>query len=1028
VLRTFFCNRFEWKNRAVFFRPLFPPFSSFLPLSVKPIYRIKFRHLNGLRAKTLHIHIQKSSFSLFAIIPVTFFGIRLGGGCMNESEENQNMGKKCPQCGATLPSGVLEGLCPACLFKQGAAADTAVPPETAPFQPPGVEEVARLFPQLEILAFIGKGGMGAVYKARQPALDRVVALKILPPQTAAGTGFVERFNREARALAKLNHPNIVAVYEFGQVNGLPFFIMEFVDGLNLRQLERAGKLSPREALQIVPQICEALQFAHDEGIVHRDIKPENILLDKKGRVKIADFGIAKILGREADPDLTQTKGAIGTPHYMAPEQVEKPASVDHRADIFSLGVVFYEMLTGELPLGKFAPPSSRKVEVDVRLDDVVLRALEKDPERRYQHVSQVKTAVDTIAGTPDASPPPAADAGTFAQEILARGYNLDVGSCLRRAWALLRKDFWPLVGITALLMALLSIAGAFGGSLRHSSEITSVVAIIVWGPLMGGLYLFFLKKIRGEPATVETAFSGFGNRFLHLFLAGFVTSLLTWLGFLCLVLPGIYLMVAWIFALPLVIDKGLDFWPAMELSRKIVTKHWWKFLGFEIVLLLLSFAGFLACVVGLFIMAPVALAALMYAYEDIFGVATQTATSPSPKVGPSGTAVLPDNAKTPPRFGGAGWKPARTGFAVVLALVGLIVLISLLGSARRHRDMALQSPVAAEPAPPAESDTKSLNLVFGPVIERVIQVPTTGSNQFLDLDTQQLLTPPSEITSALATSQPGDDQNRFWLALDIPEDSQRFQYISWLRESGADLMFAGGGKIIGFDAVFPIGHGDSSTNWNDWDVLTPGQLGAAVEVVDWSRRATEARVQGQPAPPPPTSGGVYSSAAQLDSRERGGPIVNLLTRDQSMNWFFKTREGAMGVLQIVSFTDDPGAAKIRYKLLQSADDQADAVPDKARKVSRQTLRDRLEAASMMSNIAAKDKSLATVAKDAAKTGEVEVLKDTLRQISDFTKQNQTAHESVRLLAKRGLKRQAMEIAKDIGDITTRDQALSELAQ
>src|SRR5207237_5715205 len=161
-----------------------------------------------------------------------------------------------------------------------------------------------------------------------------------------------------------NHPNIVAVHEFGVAasgtsasTGPPYFIMEYVDGLNLRQLEQAGNLSPREALEIVPQICEALQFAHDEGIVHRDIKPENILLDKKGRVKIADFGIAKIMGHETDRVMTETQGAIGTPHYMAPEQVEKPQEVDHRADIFSLGVVFYEMLTGELPLGKFAPPS-----------------------------------------------------------------------------------------------------------------------------------------------------------------------------------------------------------------------------------------------------------------------------------------------------------------------------------------------------------------------------------------------------------------------------------------------------------------------------------------------------------------------------------------------------------------------------------------------------------------------------------------------------------------------------------------------
>src|SRR5690348_6645880 len=132
---------------------------------------------------------------------------------MNEPEANPNMQPKCPQCGASLPSGALEGLCPACLLKQGT--ETASQAEPTPFRPPSIEEMARLFPQLEILTLIGKGGMGAVYKARQPALDRYVALKILPPQIASGPGFADRFNREARALARLSHPNIVAVHEFG---------------------------------------------------------------------------------------------------------------------------------------------------------------------------------------------------------------------------------------------------------------------------------------------------------------------------------------------------------------------------------------------------------------------------------------------------------------------------------------------------------------------------------------------------------------------------------------------------------------------------------------------------------------------------------------------------------------------------------------------------------------------------------------------------------------------------------------------
>ena len=324
--------------------------------------------------------------------------------------ETANIDRKCGRCGAPLAADAPEGLCPRCLMGLNLATQTeapgaevgpdgtrVVPPPRQPAPP--LEEIRRQFPQLEVLECLGHGGMGVVYKARQPRLNRFVALKILVREKEKDPRFAERFTREAQALARLNHPNIVTVYDFGETNGLYYLLMEFVDGMNLRQLLQSRKLAPEEALVIVPSICEALQYAHQQGIVHRDIKPENILLDKQGRVKIADFGIAKLLGADGRVEsLTGEQGVLGTPHYMAPEQVEKPSVVDHRADIFSLGVVFYEMLTGELPLGKFAPPS-RMVKMDVRLDEVVLHALEKEPALRYQQVSQVKTDVETIART-----------------------------------------------------------------------------------------------------------------------------------------------------------------------------------------------------------------------------------------------------------------------------------------------------------------------------------------------------------------------------------------------------------------------------------------------------------------------------------------------------------------------------------------------------------------------------------------------------------------------------------------------------
>lgn len=321
----------------------------------------------------------------------------------------------CPECGSPLPGDALEGLCPQCLMKRGldtgaseiASADVNADSNKSTlrladdFRAGALPDMAALqthLPRIEILEFLGRGGMGVVYKARQKQLDRIVALKVLAPEFAQDPAFSERFSREAKALAKLSHPHIVAVHDFGVTeSGQYYFVMEFVEGTNLREVIRAKKLSPSEALAMVPQICEALQFAHEEGIVHRDIKPENILLDKKGRVRIADFGLAKLMGRlRSDDSLTANGQRMGTPHYMAPEQMEKPLSVDHRADIYSLGVVLYEMLTGELPLGRFEPPS-HKVQIDVRLDEVVLKTLEKEPGRRYQHVSEIRSDVEHIS-------------------------------------------------------------------------------------------------------------------------------------------------------------------------------------------------------------------------------------------------------------------------------------------------------------------------------------------------------------------------------------------------------------------------------------------------------------------------------------------------------------------------------------------------------------------------------------------------------------------------------------------------------
>jgi len=982
------------------------------------------------------------------------------------------MENKCPACGTPLPSGSLAGLCPACLLQQ-AAAETATQPESPPFQAPTVAEVAALFPQLEIRSLLGKGGMGAVYMARQPALDRLVALKILPARPDTGADFADRFNREARALAKLNHPNIVTVHEFGQVNGQPYFIMEYVDGLNLRQLEQSGKLSPREALQIVPQICEALQFAHDAGIVHRDIKPDNILLDKKGRVKIADFGIAKLLGTPQDTAIPETQGAIGTPNYMAPEQIEKPQSVDHRADIFSLGVVFYEMLTGELPLGKFSPPSSgpRGLRVDVRLDEVVLRALEKEPDRRYQHASQIKTAVETIASTPPGAPPPPANPPTppFAPQppprpdpatFLVRDYHLDIARCLSRGWALLKAHFWPLVGITALMLLLMAITDSIFARLGeiHTEpghelyDGTPLLGLLLFGPLYGGLMLFFLKTMRGEPVTVETAFSGFGPRFLHLFLVHLVASFLIGLGFVCCILPGIYLLVSWSFALVLVMDQGLDFWPAMELSRKMVGKHWWLMLACLLLLGILAVSGMLACGIGLLLTIPVALASFLYAYVDVFGLAnppppvasqpvppppiakpaeaasTAAAAGPAGPTGPSGTVVLPPATPSIPTVSGS----SGTGRKILLIVVGIVLI--LLAAMMAFMAMLLLGRAYAEPVHV---------LMFIPLLVVVAGVSLVGLLVIIWL----LFRTKPELPGQPRTARGGAGRILAiillslagvvvvallfggWFILDRHHRETRFFPVHVVQTRPPFMPTPPAMPAMPTMPAIP-----SIPAMPSAPIVPPDPTPAVAATTPALDALTERIRQeldhagirfNQLQVSSPSTNQLYVSLSSLQARDTTDstndawhPIVGLLagTSTSGGGWYF-LGQGELGDIHF-----DVENLDVKQVLAEAAT-QASPAP-----ASKEQLAERLAAAESITEINLKDKSLATLATEAATAGDADTVNSALQEMTQYPARDAASQRCALLLAKAGARQAALELAQGITDLKIHDETLAELAK
>lgn len=269
----------------------------------------------------------------------------------------------------------------------------------------------------QIISEIGKGSMGVVYKAHDPQIDRMIALKVLRHDRVADTSLTQRFLAEARAIGRLAHPNIVTVFDVGQDQGTIYIAMEFLEGNHLAHLIQEGPLDAREAVQIGIQVAEAIHYAHQQGIVHRDIKPANIIITSQGQIKVTDFGIARIEGASGYQQ-TQIGDILGTPFYMSPEQVAGQP-VDGRSDIYSLGVVLYELATGRRPFGGeglatlFRTIAEQRPEeparilsgIPPRLSQLIMTCLEKKPEDRFPRGRLLAEALGTCL-TADSGPPP----------------------------------------------------------------------------------------------------------------------------------------------------------------------------------------------------------------------------------------------------------------------------------------------------------------------------------------------------------------------------------------------------------------------------------------------------------------------------------------------------------------------------------------------------------------------------------------------------------------------------------------------
>lgn len=276
------------------------------------------------------------------------------------------------------------------------------------FEAPGIETLAELLPQYGIESFIAQGGMGAVYKARQLSLDREVAIKVLPKELGMDAEFRESFITEAKAMAKLNHPNLLGVFDYGDVDGMPYIVMEYVEGGSLHQAAWNQAIEPTVAVAIVKGICDGLAHAHENGIVHRDIKPSNILLTTKAEAKVADFGLAQAT------DSAGSGMMMGTPGYTAPEVFHDPTQAGRLADIYSVGVILHQLLTGIDPAGSFEPPS--KATGNLRLDAIWRKACHITPTQRHKSIQELASDLDKWASAMKALRKPAISAGAISNQ------------------------------------------------------------------------------------------------------------------------------------------------------------------------------------------------------------------------------------------------------------------------------------------------------------------------------------------------------------------------------------------------------------------------------------------------------------------------------------------------------------------------------------------------------------------------------------------------------------------------------------